>query len=101
MSKPETHGLGNCGDVIVKIRKSRDMSASHLVALLGDKWSAHRLSKIENNKVPISRGTIHQMAEAFKMPPERLYLMCLKEHYPALQHGEIGELLENVVESIH
>lgn len=100
MTKPESHGLDNCGEVIKRIRKSRDMTASQLVTLLGGKWSADRLSKIENSKLPISRGTIHQIADALRMPPERLYLMCLKEQYPALKTGEIGELLENVVENI-
>lgn len=97
MEKPESHGLDRCGEVIRTARENYGLTQAELARRLGAKWDRVRLNKVERGKMPISRSSIHELAAALEMRPERLYLMCLKTQYPVLSKGEVGVLLESIV----
>lgn len=96
MTKPK-NGLDQCGSVIKSLRVERGLKQVDLVELLGEKWDTPRLSRIESGKSPVSRHAIHQLAGAFGIRPEQLYLMCVKAQYPNLNGGEVGNLLDELV----
>lgn len=98
MSKSDPHGLDNCGQVIRSERETYGISAAELARLLG--WRRERLSRIENNVNPVTRGVIHKIAKVLEIPPERLYLSCLKSQYPVLNSGEVGKLLTQAIDQI-
>ena len=99
MNKP-TNGLSKSGSLIKQIGEQYGLTQAELVSRIGGKWDKTRLSKVESNSLPLSRPVVHDIANALEMRPERLYLMCFKEEYPALQDGEVGELLSKIVESL-
>ena len=86
-----------CVSVIKSLRVERKLTQVELVELLGEKWGTPRLSRIESGKSPLSRHRIHQLAEVFGIRPEQLYLMCVKAQYPNLNGGEVGGLLDELV----
>lgn len=102
MPKPAKNGLDQCGQVLRELREQHGLSqvdlARKMNGLFGC-WTNIRLCKIESDKLPVTRKTIHQFASALEMRPERLYLMCLMAQYPALAEGELGILLDKIVNS--
>jgi transcriptional regulator with XRE-family HTH domain len=72
------------------------LSLSETATRLGQGWDKARLSRVENNQLPLTRNTIHQIAAVLEIRPEKLLLMCLKENYPRLQDSRVGQLLDEI-----
>lgn len=90
------NGFGSAGRVIREQREMYNFSQAELSRRLG--WHRSKLSKIESNDMPLTRTSIHAVAEALEMLPARLVMMCVKAEYEL--EGEVGELMEEIVEKL-
>lgn len=96
--KPAASGLAKAGDVIKKIREEYNLTQSAMALRLG--WEPSQLSRIECNRVPVTRRAIHEVARCLEIQPERLMLECLQAEYPSLRSNPIGEMLRNVISQL-
>lgn len=84
------------GQVVRRLRDERNWTQTELAERLGGSWNANRISRVEKNKLSLTRPVISAIASVFEIRPERLYLDCLREQFTVLREGRLGELLEEV-----
>ncbi len=96
-SKPGDLGL-DAGIVIRKLREERGLSQAQLAAKMGSTWNRSRICKVEGGEMKVTKSAIHLFANAFDMRPEKLFFLCLRSQYPALETGKVGHALQQLVD---
>jgi len=96
-SKPGDHGL-DAGSVIRELREERGLSQAQLAAKIGATWNRSRICKVESGDMKVTKSAIHLFADAFNMRPEKLFFLCLRSQYPALETGKVGDALQQLVD---
>jgi transcriptional regulator with XRE-family HTH domain len=89
-------GIEGAGAVIRKMRRNKKMTQPALAKRLGTDKSW--LSKIENNKRPLTLGQIERLSEALGVAPVIVVLRCLEKKYPKFFATDLGRELRSHIE---
>jgi transcriptional regulator with XRE-family HTH domain len=87
--------LKGAGEAIRALRERREVSLRDLAKTL--KWDRGRLSKYENNQLPLTLHIIERIATILDERPEVLLHSCLKILHPHMGKNPVGKLLRRLI----
>ncbi len=92
-------GLDNLGDEVAALRDLAGYTMDALAIKIGT--SKSMLSKIENNKAPLTFAMLDRIAKVVHKTPEAVILYLLQKKYPRLKDTNVGKALKQISDRLN
>lgn len=93
-----TIDIDGLGSTIVKLRRAAGISQGRFAVETGT--SKSQLSRIEDDKAPVSFEMLGRIAETVHDTPEAIVLYCLQQKYPRLMDTDIGKAFKKIAADV-
>src|SRR5687768_14724812 len=83
------------GAAIRRLREDRRWTQKQLAERIG--WDDSRISKIENNALPLTLSAIGRLAKAFGMHPAHVIYLCVEQEFPTIKTTKEGKSVRSLI----